>query len=217
MAKKHFKSADDFVAYWGAKLEVMNESFWDLLSKRATFRRLGDIWRANPALHRPSLIFSFINDTYATHLLVTLRRIVDNSGNVVSLRKLIDAVAVHRSLLTRDWYVDKYDGWHKPTANDFFSTFAGEGDRVSFELVNADARALQDAAKRVVDYANDYVAHQSANPGDANLLTRDVNDAIDNVWSMYRRYHSFIRRADIAAEPPIDLTDWGVLRIPWIR
>jgi hypothetical protein len=190
---------------------------------RRVWLEVRSILERNDALP-PSYWWIFMADTYAVTQGVAVRRQVDNRKDVISLARLLIDIRGHPTLLSRDYFLSRFDpndadklAW----AESFWAeAFAGKiGNYLDPAIPKADLSAIVAAAENVKDFVDAMVAHrgQSAFPTGPELMLSEVHEAIDTLGATYRKYYGLITGYTTPKLVPELPDDWiAVFRHPWI-
>lgn len=191
----------------------------NLLVNRSIYRKLGEIWKNNQALHQPSVFYDFLAETYVAYVVVAVRRLVDGTGGTVSLRKLLDDVRLHATLLTREWFVARTrDDRLKARASQWFDRYGGENGRcVAKKLIERDVQKLESATKTVVDFGNENIAHSRRQAMGGVLTYGEIDASIDVVVETLCHYYLLVNHATLHVEGPVILDNWTIFTIPWVE
>lgn len=102
--------ADPVVAAWLERLNLIQDDIQELLFRRLIFRRLREIVEANPRLHRPSLLYTYLTSTYAASSAAGVRRHArqDDQRRDASLIGLLFDIRRTPEVLTRSRHVAMY-------------------------------------------------------------------------------------------------------------
>lgn len=222
------KVRDEKIAKWRKDLEWIKMKEWAQLSSgRKVYRRVAEIVRSNPEIHKPNLFYDWMEINYAVSTTVGIRRILDDHGKnlkgrkqPVSLTHLIDDICTNASFITRDWFKSLY---HIESMRKFgyadrdFDIYAGEnGNSLKPEILANKLTDLNSIAKGTIAYVDKIAAHSDRKQ--PNGLTYDeVNKVIDKIGELIRDVElllnaSFLRNPEVAI-----LADWEwIFRQPWI-
>jgi hypothetical protein len=105
----------------------------------------------NPNIPR-TLAMSYLSTTYYQSQSVAVRRLVDQSRDVISFARLLQSVRGHAQLITRDWWLNQYADSldRRIAAPERDSEFGGTvGDHLDPRIVQSDLQALRAEVQKV--------------------------------------------------------------------
>ena len=136
-----------------------------------------------------SAFFDMMNNAYAHSMASRVRRLTDRDQRTLSLRTMIEWVMKHPDL------------WRgKLTPRD----------------LKADLVLLDKTCNKVKKYVDQFVAHHDRNSSAAVPTHRDLNDAVDTIVDVFRRYHVLLTDSDI--EPVLQYLGHplAIFTFPWL-
>jgi hypothetical protein len=148
------------------------------------------------------IVHRWLQENYADSMLIGLRRILDDSKGTYSLIKLLRKLENHRASFAWEHYLRLWPD-AQPPADDvypraLYATFSRDGLTIDRQRIRADATKLLTDHKRIREYINTAVAHQSA--ADANATTpvtsitwEDLDRLFDEVAALFNKYYGLIR------------------------
>jgi hypothetical protein len=122
--------------------------------------------------------------------------------------------------LTRERYVAKWDALDRRRGEDSFTEhFAGDaGDHLDAAIVRADLDTLSSAALPIARFVDRHVAHVDADPLDSLPTFAELNEAIDTIGELFKKYALLFTASGWVTLEPVPQNDWlAVFRVPWIR
>jgi hypothetical protein len=198
---------------WRSWLETISNDIFFVYFWRATWLTVGDMVRANPDVP-PSHYFRYLSDTYGTSQAVAVRRIADESANVVSLVNLIRDVKRHAVQITTEWWLTVNPA---NEAGDFLRFRGRDSDHFDPVIANNDLARLHDAVTKVKKYVDQHLAHRDQDPTKDIPTFRDIHDAVDEVGGAFRTYNMLLTGADMPSLVPEPELDWYVpFTVPWL-
>ncbi len=189
---------------------------------RQLWRGLAEITQA--ANLPASAIFDAFGVWYATTQTASVRRQLDRRRGTVSLRRLLDDIAQHPEVASRErhvaaWLPDGADPDFEAQAHANFDRFAGgrDRDRIDVAGVRADIQQLEAVGGVVERYANEAIAHMAGEPTHEVPTFVDLNGAIDQIGELVKKYASLLKAEIIWQLEPVIQYDWKApFRQPWI-
>ncbi len=199
----------------------MHNELLDLFATRAVLWRIIRILsrrrgKKHPLMLYGGVVYGAIRLAYATYGALAVRRMVDSKPGARSLMRLLMAVQGRPSEITRSWFVSQWDPSLHHLAERAFNRLAGKGrPYLTRKIVLNDQQRLRDRTKKIVDWANAYVAHRGAHPP-APATFRDLRLAINAVMRINNKYAELLIERE--AMKPVILEPWeSVFYVPWLR
>lgn len=154
----------------------------------------------------------------------SVRRQLDRTRGTVSLWRLLDEIAQHSRVASRErhvavWREDGADPFLEAEAHRNFDRFAGgrDRDRIAVAVVRADLGKLEAAGAVVERYANEAVAHMAVDQTRTVLTYAELNAAIDQIGDLVKKYASLLKATILAELEPVIQYDWKApFRQAWI-
>jgi len=207
---------------WLDAMRIIWEEAVELLDYRLVYRRIQDMIRRNPRLPNDSLVYKWINASYAYSTSMAVRRLVDPSRGTISLRRLLEQIANRPTGITRAWFVGTSDrskealpvqDWS--SADREFDELTGTRDPyASAAVVKADFDKLWQAGETIQQYTHEYLAHRSARPTTWLVTYGNLNEAIDAITQIADRYARLLK-VGVVMVPPLPEDFLDVFRVPW--
>jgi hypothetical protein len=102
-------------------------------------------------------------------------------------------------------------------AHEGFNRFAGTGDHLDPSIHIADIASLDRDAKLVKGFVDQHLAHTQAKPTAQMPTFADLDEAIDSVGEMFKKYSTTLTGASWMTLEPALNHDWkAIFRLPWI-
>ncbi len=187
---------------------------------RQIWREIGNIIKENG--HLPDSVFwQYHRDLYGITQAIAIRRQADTHKDVASLAKLLVEVRENPEPVTRAFRLSLWDDPDDAAyaRRQWDTDYGGEvGDHLDPAMPAADYKELMAAAASVKDYVDKHVAHADQRPvaAGATMTFAQIDDAIDVLGRLFRRYYALFTAADIKLEPIIQ-HDWkAVFRVQWL-
>lgn len=189
---------------------------------RQLYRGLAEITQA--ANLPASTIFDAFGIWYATTQTLSVRRQLDRTRGTVSLWRLLDEIARHPTIASRErhvavWLDEGADPLLEREAHANFDRFAGQRNRdhIDVALVRSDLRELEEIGRVAERYANEAVAHTSVDPKRTVLTYAELNAAIDHIGDVVKKYASLLKAEILVELAPVIQYDWKApFRQAWI-
>lgn len=213
---------DQLYREWDSWIDVLFDTTANLCTQRDIYRDVREIVRNNPAVQTPGDFFDWISIWYASSMSVCVRQLADNNPNTISYRRLLEGIKDHPRAISRTRFKRNFvDGNYKDFLADAdFDRYVGSGrEYIDVSAVKDEIRLLKEKTNRLTDYVNKRLAHRSKHDFHATPKHSDLNDAIDFLVELHRRYHHIFKcsQLDDNCFVPNYGYDWKrVFRLPWI-
>lgn len=210
---------------WQNQLVVIDRDIIALTHRRRMFHEIMEIIRSNPRLAATSVVYGWMIDAYVAATTVAVRTQVDTDNRVISFVRLLEDIAAFPNTITRPWFVSRYRTTRTHVAETDFDRFDPRGlGHVDPEVVQSDLDRLQNEARAVEAYVNNYVAHRNREIALGQLATPprvtwgELDRVIDLLGELLQRYTSLLnQQALVSVELQIGQHWREVFRHPWIE
>jgi hypothetical protein len=206
----------------------LNELKGDVIKLRKyqrIYREVKDIIGANEALHIPSAFYDYLSDTYVTYISLAIRRLTDDSPDCTSLFRFLKRIKGDPSVVSRQRYRALYPK-SKPTnarekliadiPSKEYDRLVGIGKlQPEPSDIQAELDMLKAKTQAICELADLKIAHSIGEP---NTVPKygDVDDAIDYIVMLVRRYIALFHATSNNLEVVFQY-DWKrIFRVPWI-
>lgn len=224
--------ADELWAEWRRDFETIKKDTHYLFRERRTFRDVADVFRKNNRLRAVGgHLWDWMRASWVSHVAMRIRRESDEQANTVNFNQLLREIEARPNVATRGRYFAMVNlgpdkDWLRPMLEESFTRlWLSEGvppstnpeDHVDGTRVAADRERLQQAADRVIDVANQRVAHRTR--VDVKSLTvPEVDAAFDAIEETLKKYHLLLNGASLdSAEPTPQYDTHEVYTFPWLE
>jgi hypothetical protein len=167
--------------------------------------------------------WEWVVDCYVVTQSVAIRRQLDQGPNAVSLGRMLRELVDHPGIVTRELWLSS---WRSDDEHDvrlankqWDEHFAGtdDPDVLDPELPAADLQALVEGGHQMREYVNRHVAHMDGRGSKTLPTYNDIDDAIDLIGTIFRRYHGLMMAAAYTQLEPAFQDDWAApLRTAWL-
>lgn len=202
---------------WGGTIMTIHASIEDAVLRRKIFRETVKVVNANPNIQRESAFWDWMGAAHVESMLMTIRRQVDQDRRSVSLHNLLTEIRDYPQALSRQNVLAMLPPEVHQFGNARFDLFVGEGcAHADTKVIADDLAALGRQTEVVRRYANKRVAHYDERGPTTIPTFEDLDDALDVILGLFRRYLAVLRCLDFAGDPEFT-HDWKVIfRQPWI-
>jgi hypothetical protein len=146
---------------------------------------------------------------------IGIRRLDDRDPSSISLARLIQDAAEHPTLVSREHYRSLYaetypgDDWMQRRADEEYDDYVGPGaESLTAEIATRDLDQLKAAGSKIRHHVNKHVAHTDERAGPATATYIDLDEALDGVTALYRRYSLLIKGSAPTVMAPTLQFDW---------
>jgi hypothetical protein len=207
---------------WNRWLNRINSELAASATDRDVFRQWEAIVRGNPGLDINNRFMSFIWSAYFDRQVLVVRRQVQRNKQAVSLVRLLHEIADYSSHLTRRKFVSAYGRPESPRTlregRRLFDGFAGRGQpHVSAARVRRDVDRLVRTSRGLNYLSDKWLAHSDVSRRWPRIGFRQLDRALDLLYSTWHRYHALVWGGPINADPKfLAGDDWQqVFDLPW--
>ena len=209
-------------AAWLEWLKAIEQDIYGLHADRLYWRETVRIVKSNPHIPEPGYVMDWITRMYVSHIGSGIRRQMEESPRVVSLRRLLASMRSHPSLLTRKAFVkawcagDENDDFEARCATSAFDDYAAKGtDHVDRRLIEGDISLLAETGATVKDFVDERVAHYDKAHARADELARlaaptfkELNDALDLLGTLLKKYYQLLTGNALVSAEPVPQMYW---------
>ena len=200
-------------------LDILQKEVIDLRVSQHIFWEVQEIIRANPRINIGSSFYEWMGSMYVAAMSVAVRRQVDEDKASVSFLRLLKEVKRYPKVLSRSRYKSRFTNPAPENyKNGSFDKLAGPGrDHVDPAVVEAEIADLRTKTDELRKYVNKRVAHYDKAHFGRFPTFQDLDDAIDYLEVLLKRYMNLFRAIHLGSALPVWQYDWKkVFRYPWI-
>jgi hypothetical protein len=184
---------------------------------RHIYKEVLTIARGNPAvMDAPGDFFEWMRRLYILSMTITMRRLVDRDRRTVSFVRLMEEIADHPEILSRDRFVRGYPPHLR--GREGFDRFCRPGARhVSRAIINGHKRRLLREQRRLRDYVNKHVAHTDRRPMRQMPTFEELDAWVDLLEELLTDYVLLLEGKGLTDVLPVWQHDWKApFRVPWL-
>lgn len=193
------------------EIQNLHNSVW-------MFRKFRDLRNRNPRLLVHSPFIEWLIENYVHSTAVGIRKQLKAGG--VSLRSVLDTLEANPGLVSRKQFLDFFAGHPLTEAagEEQFDRFAGVGARLlSPDALRQDKLTLLSRCRKVEYLVDKRIAHYDRVDVLPVPTFADLEDAVEVLKEISRKYSVLLRGADRGFEFSY-LDEWSsVLRFPWLQ
>jgi len=176
---------------WKEWLTVIKDETLRMDVRRRVWRRYIEILNSNATLREAGLFHLWLTENYAAAQVLAVRRQVDRRQDVISLRRLLEAIAAQPAAITLKRFVSvSFSGNESLAARSAERLF--QGSSLQAQVVRDDLLRLANTSEVVRNYANARLAHWSQQPWSASVTYGELHTAIDTLGSLLGRYSGLL-------------------------
>lgn len=203
-----------------AELERIYREIQSLRINQHIFWEVQTIIRRNPDLHKPSSFYSWMGNMYAAAMSASVRRLVDRRKDTVSFVRLLEQVKRYPDLLSRVEYRSRCANPNLPQGymDKDYDRLVGEGRKQPEpHTIDDEIRKLVDRTTRLKEFVDTHVAHLAADPAKELPTFQELDDAIDCLEELLKRYLRLFRGVSLTSALPTWQYDWQeIFHYRWI-
>ncbi len=211
---------------WRGRLEQIKQDFNVIADGQQRFEHLVEIVNGNVRLQQTGgavIEWIYRNHAYAT--VAAVRRHADGQTNDCSLETLLCEIAkyphvINRGAFMAQWGTGPDNGYMARRSFEQLTIKAGpdgpDSDHIDPEAVRADIQAIENATKRIIDWANRHVTHLSAWEV-APVTFAELRQAITELEGILRRYYALVTQKSVPDFAPVHQFDPDAcFTFPWL-
>jgi len=194
-------------ARWARDFIALRTSLMDLATKRALHRAhmvALEKWQEDDGT---GVVHQWMVENYADSMLIGLRRLVDKTRGVLSLVKLLEAIAQNHAAFSITRYLEfwqcTYPGINVARARFAYARFSRDGRTFDQEQVRADLRKLEEDHEDILAHIDAVVAHREHPSRDElredfksgprpELTWQHLDRLFDDIGALFNKYNPLV-------------------------
>lgn len=212
-------TSDDIWKRWVERVNAIHIELTFVFANRRKFLEVQEMFQKNERLSQiGSQPYQWILGHWGRDTVMAVRRELDNNRNTISFGALLDEMADHNNLVTRKRFLGKLA---EPGAEEFLvnsnnKSFDKWGvvsrtskpleDYLNADGIRADRQSLNKAAKPVLDYGNQLIAHRTP-IGRLPLTIDQIHDALDAIEPVFKKYLVTLTGSALSEIEPTNVGD----------
>jgi len=206
---------------WLATLKQIENLASKLLESRLFFREFMSIVQANPELPENNYFIVWIWENYLLNAAMGVRRFVDEDQRSISLYLLLRDIKENPGILSRERHIALFKDTGFATDYNYinrgFEELVGKGKtHIEPADVEEDIKKLIKRTKALKTYVNRTVAHLDKERLKKLPTIEDLDDSIDLIAELVKKYYSIFHAAVIELQP-VPQRPWkNIFKIPWL-
>jgi hypothetical protein len=213
---------DEIYVRLSRELDRVYEEVNGLVWNRHVFWKIQELFRKNKSLHGKSGTFNkWMAHMYTGAMSAGIRRLVDVRKGTISFVRLLNGVKACPSCVSRSEYKARCTNPHLPEGyvDRDYDNLIGKGvDQPDRKTIDDEIAELKRLTTLLKDFVDERVAHTAKDQGVTLPTYQHLDDAIDYLDKLVRRYLHLFRGVAMRSMLPTELYDWmEVFRYPWIE
>jgi hypothetical protein len=203
---------------WIRWLGTIQQEVQGLVMAKDIFWSLQDLIKANPALHKHSVFYWYMGDTYVAYALAGIRRQMKPHKDSISLKQLLTEVAKEPGIISRRYYRSLYAQDKAHFADRHFDRHcAAPGDsHISAAMVQDDLKKLISSTTACEDLADKRIAHRDKRPPALLPTFKEANQAVETMHELCLKYRLILLAECLTTLLPTYQNDWqAIFDHPW--
>jgi hypothetical protein len=209
---------DDLFTAWLQWLEELKGHLHVLHHHRDMWKQVTDRIFEIATTEMPNMPATWVNHytrVYVDSAAIAVRRLIRSGGvDTITLGRLLESITGHPDPLSREAFTSRWMERHEdddPVWKGEWARFAGHAyDRwddghgqLNLKIVRRDKQDLNAVAARVLDLADESIAHITDKPRPA-VTFRELNGAIDHTGRIFIRYGALLTGTEYQLIPVVD-------------
>jgi len=222
---------DELVERWKLWMKETQADAFRLYSSRFKFENIQRMFQTNPALSTEggASLYEWLLRNFYTEYLITIRREMDAGSGFLTLTNfLYELEKFAETVLSRKRFVALYSEGLREIGiadNDFdgrvgatcrYPGTTPDDDYISADSIKRTRLQLEKDVKKVLNYANWFVAHRTRQKP-FKLTLADMYKSMNRIFDVYARYYWIITGGTWMSKYPEPQYDWQLpYTIPWL-
>jgi len=202
-------------------LGILERAVTDLRIDQHIFWEVQEIIRANPKIHTPGDFNGWMGRMYSAAISVAIRRQVDSDSRSVSFIRFLGELKSTPKVVSRERYVALFReaGLPEFLANADFDRHVGVGfNSLDPGAVDREIETLKLKTEPLRTYVNKRIAHHDEKEFTNFPKFRDIDEAIDYLEVLVKRYVLLFRAKGLTQVLPYWQYDWkAIFYHPWVE
>lgn len=218
---------DEAYAQALAWLKILEGNVTRIADDHRIWQDVQAIIASNPALHRPSIFYRWMQDMYVAGTAMAIRRLVDNHPQAVSFVRLLRLIQQHPGVVSRARYrklfdqsdadVDKGGSRSLAYADRCYDALVRLGAEVpDSKDIQAQIMVLRRSTKRFTVFANKVVAHTDEEEPTTLPKYSEIDVAIEAFGKLLNQYIALTRAATLRIGSVPQYSWKAIFRVPWL-
>lgn len=187
---------DQLYEKWDKWIDVLGDEITNLWWQRLVYSGVREIVSNNAEIHEPGDFFFWLSVWYSSSMAVAVRRLADRDSDSVSYRRLLEGIRDNPQVLSRTRFKQRFvDGVYMEFQADLdLDNHIGPGrDCIDPALVAKEISELESRTASLKHYVDKRVAHRDKKEVVSVPAHKELEDAVDFLWALHRRYYPIFR------------------------
>lgn len=196
---------------WLRWFAVVHDEIQQLIIAKDIFWSIQDLVKANPQIQKPSAFYTYLGDTYISHVLIGIRRQIKVDPQAISIVRLLMEIADTPQVLSREYFTSLYAGSVvQDLADEEFDRFceAGGGPHISTVMIQNDLNTIRQTTAKCEEFADRRIAHRDTRDPRTPPTFKEVDDVVDTLDQIYVKYHLVFHAGAMVSLMPTYQYDW---------
>jgi hypothetical protein len=204
---------------WSEWLKEVGNEIKQLAWVDDVFWQVQAIVGANDGINKAGRFQRWLPYTYVQTTTIGLRRLTDKSKNTQSLSRLLNNMKSNATLFSRKRFVELHDKEIHKFADEWFDELAGGNfNHIPKSQFMKISHELDDTAKLLTPFANDFVSHNSTKKRTVSFRYHDARLAIVSAFNAYKWCSRVLDSTVPTNIVPTPQSEWlHYLSVPWIK
>lgn len=205
---------------WVKWVEFLFNEVLYLNVNRFVFIELQTIINNNTKIQKPSIFYDQYRVNYATTILMHLRRLLEPNKSGITFYELLDDICNNPQVITRKYHINLYK--QKNMGDETFNKYAGktiqDEDFLDINIVFSDKNNLEKNLNKLKPLIDKIIAHRDKNPPKVLQTYNDVDDTINFIGDLIKKYYLILKAGSIANLMPTIQYNWKeIFTEKWIN
>jgi AbiU2 len=215
------KQNNELYEKWSRWIDVLGDETVNLYTQRHIYNEVRKILENNHKVQEPDDFFYWVSVWYSSSMSVVIRKLADNDRNSISFRRLLEGIKNNPRVISRTRFKQLFvDGnYEEFLADADFDRYVGAGNEyIDLSVVQNEIDELTVKTSKLKDYVDKRVAHHDKEEFNAIPKYSDLDEAIDFIGELYKRYFLIFKCLSFGDLLPYWGYDWKkVFRYPWLN
>jgi hypothetical protein len=211
---------DELYKKWDGWIDVLGNEVINLFTQRHIYTEVRKILEEHPKVQQPDDFFFWVSVWYSSSMAVAIRKLADKDKNSISFRALLEGIKNNPRVISRTRFKQLFvnGNYREFYADVDFDRYVGDGNEyIDLSVVQSEIDELILKTEKLKHYVDKRVAHHDKEEFTDIPKYSDLDEAIDFLGSLYKRYFLIIKCLDPGELLPHWGYDWKkVFRYPWL-
>lgn len=205
---------------WLKWLDAIHIDLQNIKTNQHIFWRIQEFFVNNHNIKGPNDFNRFLIEGYLASSVMNIRRQIKDKNDSISFARLLSELIDTPHILSKEYFISNYE--KNPTSLEWvdedFKRFAHKGDQhVAADKVKNDLNNLKEKAKNIERIADKKIAHLDKNSEKIKIDTSELDDCIDYLVELFKKYHILFKGYEgaIEDEPRYDWT--SIFNVAWLQ